>query len=121
MARQEFIDQLKTLGHQPQDRGEGRICFEFVIPVGKFIGQTILLGLVVGDDFPLTPPPGINVSPYLLPINTTSRNHPEGGINATSPFGEGWQYWSRPFPDWANTDRTVRTYMAYVRHLFETQ
>lgn len=120
MAQQDFIDQLKALGYQLQARNDGRIAFDYMIPVGKFMDTKISLGLEAPGDFPLTPPPGIHVSPHLLPLNTTSNHHPEGGIN-TSPFGEGWQYWSRPFPNWAGSDRTVRTYMAHVRHLFGTQ
>lgn len=121
MARQDFIDQLKALGYVPEDRGENRVCFPYTIPVGKFLDTKIMLGFVVGEDFPATPPGGLHVSPHLLPFNTSSNVHPMGGIHNNSPFGADWQYWSRPFPGWANTDRTVRTYMAHIRHLFETQ
>jgi hypothetical protein len=120
MARQDFIDQLKALGYSPEDLGNNRVCFPYTIPVGKFIGQQIKLGFVVGEDFPANPPGGLHVSPHLLPING-SGTHPSGGIHDNQEFGAGWQYWSRPFPAWANTDRTVRTYMAHIRHLFETQ
>lgn len=121
MARQDFVDQLKALGYQPQELGENRLCFEYTIPVGKFIGQNIRLGLVVGDDFPATPPGGLHISPHLLPLNGNGGVlHPAGGIHA-SPFGSDWQYWSRPCPDWPKTDRTVRVYMAYIRRLLETQ
>lgn len=121
MARQDFINQLRDLGFSPEDRGENRVCFEYEIPVGKFIGTKIMLGFVVGDDFPATPPGGLHVSPCLLPFNTSSNIHPQGGIHQKTPFGDGWQYWSRPFTAWANTDRSVRIYMAHIRHLFETQ
>jgi hypothetical protein len=121
MVRQNFVDQLKTLGYEPQELGNNRLCFQYIVPVGKLIGRNIRIGLEVGDDFPATPPGGLHVSPHLLPLNTTSGVlHPAGGIH-NSPFGSDWQYWSRPCPDWAKTDRTVRAYMAFVRHLFETQ
>ncbi|MBZ0317912.1 MAG: hypothetical protein K8L91_15935 [Anaerolineae bacterium] len=121
MSRQDFIDQLKTLGYNPEDQGNNRICFEYTIPVGKFIGQTIRLGFVVGDDFPANPPSGPHISPHLLPINTSSNVHPAGGVHDNREFGAGWQYWSRPFNEWAKFDRSVSTYMAHIRHLFETQ
>jgi len=120
MARQDFIDQLKALGYLPEDLGANRVWFPYMIPVGKFFEQEIKLGVVVGEDFPATPPGGIHLSPHLLPINA-SGIHPDGAIHDNREFGSGWQYWSRPFPDWNNTNRTVRTYMAHVRHLFETQ
>lgn len=120
MARQDFIEQLKTLGYVPQDLGNNRIWFSYTIPVGKFIGQQIQLGFVVGDDFPANPPGGPHISPHLLPINAGG-THPSGGIHDNREFGGSWQYWSRPFPSWANTDRSVRIYMAHIRHLFETQ
>ena len=48
MARQDFIDQLKALGFAPEDLGANRVSFPYTIPVGKFIGQQIKLGFVVG-------------------------------------------------------------------------
>ena len=121
MARQDFVDQLKALGFSPEEMGENRICFEYVIPVGKFAGQSVKLGLEVNGDFPANPPGGLHVSPHLLPMNTSSNVHPAGGIHPSKRFGPEWQYWSRPCPDWSKTDRTVRAYMAHIRHLFETQ
>lgn len=120
MARQDFIDQLKTLGFAPEDLGANRVCFPYSIPVGKFIDQQIRLGFVVNEDFPANPPGGLHVSPHLLPINP-SGTHPAGGVHDNREFGAGWQYWSRPFQEWANTDRSVRVYMAHIRNLFATQ
>lgn len=120
MARQDFIDQLKALGFAPEELGSNRVCFYYTIPVGKFIGQQVKLGFVVGEDFPANPPGGLHVCPHLLPINGGGP-HTSGGVHDNREFGIGWQYWSRPFPKWGNTDRTVRTYMAHIRHLFETQ
>lgn len=120
MARQDFIDQLRALGYAAEERGENRIAFPYTIPLGKFADQEISLGFQVGDDFPLNPPSGPHVSPRLLPLNTATNVHPAGGVHE-SPFGPEWEYWSRPFPDWNRTDRTVRTYLAHIRHLFDTQ
>src|SRR5438067_1938763 len=91
------------------------------VQLGKFAGQEVWLGFVVSDDFPATPPTGPHFSPELLPLNTTSRKHPDGGIHPSWQFGAGWQYWSRPFHNWQKSDRTVRAYLAHIRKLFETQ
>ena len=119
MPRQDFIDQLRLEGYEPQELGENRVAFPYRIPLGKFAGQEIRLGFAVNDDFPANPPSGPHVSPRLLPLNSTNV-HPAGGIH-DSPFGGEWEYWSRPFPGWNETDRSVRAYMAHIRHLFHTQ
>jgi|SRR6266446_4984357 len=119
MGRQEFIDQLTVMGYQPEPGENNLVAFHYNIPVGKFRGQEISLGFAVSDDFPLNPPGGPHVSPSLLPLNPTSGSHPTCGIH-NSPFGAEWQYWSRPFQNWAATKRTARVYMAHIRHLFDT-
>jgi hypothetical protein len=119
MARQDFIDQLKALNHQVEDLAENRLAFPYTVPVGRFAGKEIRLGFVVADDFPQNPPSGPHVAPRLLPLQSGGQ-HPSGSIQ-TSPFGEDWEYWSRPFQKWADTDRTVRIYMAFIRLLFDTQ
>ena len=71
---------------------------------------TALIDLIYGH---LSPPP--------LPFHPAQDvPHPVGGVH-TSPFGPDWQYWSRPFHQWGQTDRTAKSYMAFIRHLFETQ
>jgi hypothetical protein len=122
MSGQDFIDQLNELGHQVELLEAKRISFPYIIPVGKFAGKDIRLGFVVQDDFPVNPPAsGPHVSPRLLPINTQSKLHPEGGVHESPQFGGEWEYWSRPHKEWAKTDRSVRSYMAFIRRLFETQ
>jgi hypothetical protein len=121
VGAQDFIQQLKDLGFKVEEKGEGKIAFPYLVPVGKFQGQEITLGFVVPSDFPLTPPSGPHVSPRLLPLNNSSKQHPAGGVHASEPFGSDWEYWSRPFSGWAGTQRTVRDYMAHVRNLFATQ
>jgi hypothetical protein len=118
MARSDFIQGLETLGFVVTDLGEGRISFEYLVEVGSHAGKTIHVGLETGDDFPLNPPAGgIHVSPRLLDIHPGG-DPPFGGVNESPGFGSDWQYWSRPFPEWASTDRTVRQYMSFVRQLF---
>jgi len=33
-------------------------------------------------------------------------------------LGEGWQYWSRPYNGWAQSERNARAYMRHIKHLF---
>jgi hypothetical protein len=121
MARKDFTEQLHTLGYRPEERDGNRIVFRYTVPVGKFVGTEIWLGFVVADDFPLNPPSGPHVSPPLLPLHPgNDMPHPLGGVHP-SDFGPEWQYWSRPFLGWPSTDRSVRAYMAHIRHLLETQ
>jgi hypothetical protein len=63
MARKDFVDGLTALGHEPEDRGDGRIVFRYTIPVGKFAGRELHLGFQVADDFPLNPPGGPHFTP----------------------------------------------------------
>lgn len=119
MARQDFINQLREIGHQVEELGDNRLGFTYVIPVGKRANEEIKLGFQVADDFPATPPSGPHVFPRLLPLDNTKDPHPKGGVHE-SPFGSDWEYWSRPFTQWNTTDHTVRTYMSFIRYLFET-
>jgi len=116
----DFVQALRNLGYEVDDLGNNRVAFKYLIPVGKFLGQEINLGFEVPGDFSLSPPGGPHMSPHLLPINAVAGTHPNCGVHQ-SPFGQSWQYWSRPFPEWPKTDRTVRTYMAHIKHLFDTQ
>jgi hypothetical protein len=118
-AMPEFINQLKSLGFEVQDHGDGKVSIPYVIPTGKFADKSIRLGFQIPNDFNLTPPSGPHITPELLP-RLSGGTHPSGGINE-SPFGPGWQYWSRPMQHWAQTTRTVKDLLAHVRHLFDTQ
>jgi hypothetical protein len=119
MGVSEFIEGLEDLGFQARQLEGNRIEVMYSVPCGSFIGREIRLGFEIPGDFPLTPPSGPHISPHLRPMNPGAPGHPDR--TADSPFGSEWQYWSRPFPNWAGTDRTVKTYMAHVRHLFDTQ
>jgi len=119
MGKPEFAQQLIALGYQVEDLSDDKLCFNYRVPGGKFIDQELKLGFQVPPDFPLTPPSGPHISPRILPLNPNAPNHP--ARVAESVFGGEWEYWSRPFPNWATTDRTGKDYMRYIRHLFETQ
>ncbi len=120
MAKADFIRQLTELGYAVEELEGNKIAFPYEIPAGRFEGQKIKLGFDVPPDFPLSPPSGPHLTPHLLPINEGAPAHPARVHR--SPFGDDWQYWSRPFRHkWAETNRTVKEYMRYIRHLFETQ
>jgi hypothetical protein len=120
MGKQDFINQLQAIGHNVEDLGGNRLAFTYVIPVGNKVNEEIKLGFEVADDFPINPPSGPHVYPRILPINTVGEPHPKGGVHESPNFGSDWEYWSRPFPNWSSTDRSVKTYMSFVRYLLET-
>ena len=120
MAAQDFVNQLRQLGHLVAELGAGRISFPYVVESGKFVDQPVELGFVLSGDFPVNPPSCLRVSPRLLPI-ASGGSHPAGAVQVCDDFGPNWEYWSRPLSHWAKTDRTARAVMAHVRHLFDTQ
>ena len=120
MARVDFTNELQALGYQVQDHGDGKISFPYTVPCGKFADQEIRLGFVVPEDFNLSSPSGPHITPKLLPRKTDGDKHPHDGVH-DSPFGDEWQYWSRPMHHWAKTGRTVKEVLAHMRRLFDTQ
>ena len=119
MGRQKFMDEVAALGHAPENLGDGRICFGFHVSVGPRAGRDVRLGFVIGEDYPLNPPGGPHFSPLLMPMNPTGGAHPHAGIHP-SPFGDGWQYWSRPMHHWARTGRRASDVLAHVHQLLAT-
>jgi hypothetical protein len=121
MAARDFVEQLRALGYNPREPAAGLVEIDHQIPVGPRTGERIRLAFAIPPDFPLQPPSGPCVSPPLLPLHPDqSVGHPIGGVHPAPQLDENWQYWSRPFPGWQQTDRTVRAYMAHIRHLFAT-
>lgn len=117
MAAADFIQQLRDLGYDVQiSRAPSTIVFDYSIPVGPWLGERVRVGLIVPDD-PLQAPSGPYVTPRLLPING-SGEHPHGAIHEAPDWGPEWEYWSRPFSAWLQTDRTAAAYMAHLRLLF---
>ena len=114
-----FVAELQNLGFAVQQGADGQVTFDYEVDMGKQAGRKVIIGVAVPPNFPLSPPSGIHVSPHVHRIQPTGQ-HPTGGINA-SPFGAGFQYWSRPFNDWGNTRRRVADYIAFVRQLWATQ
>lgn len=102
-----FVVGLAAMGLEIERRDDFAL-FEYDIPVGGRIGETVHIGLQLPGDLPATPPPGPHVKPRL--------GHPGGSVNP-SPLGPEWEYWSRPFPGWPQSPRTAAAYMAHLRAL----
>ena len=115
-GKAEFIRQLTGLGFEVGDHDGDRVSFDWVVPCGRYRGQDLRLGFEVPGDFPRTPPHGPHFTPALFPVDTTTDKHPDR-VHA-SAFGADWRQWSRPYESWEITDRSVATYLAYVKALF---
>ena len=113
----ELKQQLEDLRYVVTLNGDTFLSFKYTIPVGRFRDKEIELGFE-SPQFPLIPPPGLIIKPYLLPIAGGSI-HPNGGIHLRKFPSADWQYWSRPFPNWDNSEKNAKTYMAFVRTLFD--
>lgn len=125
MSVEDFEAQLRKLGFEPELRPNNFVVFDYEVEVGKHIGETIKVGLQVPADWPMSPPSGPFVSPRLLPISggTTGRGRPWDAVHTCDGRGlddpgSVWEYWSRPFTAWPNTDRSVKAYLRHLRTLF---
>jgi hypothetical protein len=125
---QVFMEGLRKLGFQPstiKDRDDC-VVFDYMVESGRFATKQVRLGLIVPPDFPNSTPTGPHVSPCIHPF-ATGGTHPTGGIHQqhSVPFESGaggkWQYWSRPFPGWAQEKKTVSVYMGHIWKLWDSQ
>jgi len=116
-----FIEDLRSLGYVPELRGLDLVVFDYEVEVGPLAGRVFKTGFRVGGDWPMNPPGGPIIAPPFLPFNAESSvGHPYGGVHVNNDLGVAAHYLSRPFKEWAETDRTLSTYMAHIRHLFDT-
>lgn len=128
MGVESFIRGLRELGYDPTTLAErpDHVVIDYIVESGKFMGRMVRHGIIVPVDFPLTAPSGPHVSPHIHPIMSGGQ-HPTGGVHQDQalPFqqslGGEWQYWSRPFPDWATSPKTVPTYMSHIWRLWDSQ
>jgi hypothetical protein len=124
-----FSRGLAALGYRPEPLPSkaDHIVFDYEVESGKFAGTKVRHGFIVPADFPLTPPSGPHVSPHIHPINTNGGPHPTGSVHQShaaafqDALGGVWQYWSRPFPDWAASKKTVAAYMSHIWRLWDSQ
>jgi hypothetical protein len=123
-----FIQGLAGLGYQVASLPEkpDHVVIDYVVESGKFADRKVRHGFIVPGDFPLTAPSGPHVSPHIHPIKTDGQ-HPTGAVHQShaAPFqgalGGEWQYWSRPFPGWAQSRKTVASYMSHIWKLWDSQ
>ena len=125
-----FMGGLCVLGYEPKClmNCSDHVFFDYFVEIGRFAGRVVRIGLVIPPDFPSIPPGGPHVSPHIQPLHPNNDvPHPLGGVHGSSSTqfeqkaGGSWQYWSRPFVNWAQSKRTVSAYMAHIWRLWETQ
>lgn len=109
--------ELAEMGYDSYRPCPDIVAFKFVVPHGRFKGEEVEIALHA-PQFPRVAPHGPFIKPHLLPIGRGGA-HPNGGIHRRSKPGPEWQLWSRPMNDWASTDKTIRTYLAFIRTLFD--
>ncbi len=114
----ELQRQLTELGLQPEILNNVYVAFKFKVPHGRFRGQEIEIALEA-PQFPLNPPSGPYIKPHLMPFTGGGGVHPTGGIHQRNLPTEEWQYWSRPFSNWNNSEKNAKEYLAFIRTLFD--
>lgn len=88
---------------------------DFQVPIGRFAGRVIDLGLQATPDFPLTVASAIHVrsDPHLFDVSDTIK----GKRNITnSSLGPEWRYWSHNL-GWADP-KTARRLISKVNKVF---
>lgn len=115
MAKIDFISELNALGYEAHEESNGMVVFNYTIPVGKNIGKILNVGFQIGEDFPMNCPHGPHFESGII----EGWFEPKENIHA-SPLGDGWRHWSRPFPDWNRTQRTVKVYFAHIRNVLNS-
>lgn len=124
MGRDGFIAGLRNLGFNVEvlDPDGARIALDYPVESGRFAGRTVRIGLEVPADFPATVPGGPHVNPMIHGGQSVGSSHPTSNIQPSPTFGSGWEYWSRPFPNWqAEPRKTVARYMAHIWLLWDSQ
>lgn len=114
----ELQRQLSELGYMPSIIDNRFVVFNFRVPLGKFKDRKIEIALEA-PQFPLNPPSGPYIKPHLMPISGGGGVHPNGGIHQRNLPSQEFQYWSRPFPNWNNSEKNAKEYLAFIRTLFD--
>ncbi len=117
-----FAQELVGAGYSVE-RVVDFVVFTYEVDIGPIDGQQMRIALQPVDH-PRTPPSGPFVSPRLLPLRPDSSPAPYGGVHDAHSRGfpdpQGiWEYWSRPFNEWAEHGRTAKSYLdVHLRRLF---
>jgi hypothetical protein len=124
MGNDVIQQQLSSLGYEsviyeadPQYPG-GFVSFKFIVPLGRFRGKEIEVA-VNAPQFPMIPPSGPYIKPHILPLNPSGSLHPFDCIHDRKVPTPDYQYWSRPFNNWTDSNQDMKTYIAFLRTLFD--
>lgn len=112
MGPQQLIEDLRAAGYDPAPEtanGVEFVTFGYRVPVGSHAGDEVQVSLQA-PDWPLNPPGGPHITPRI--------QHPGDNVHHASPMGPNSIYWSRPYPRWADTNRSIEDYLAHLRTLF---
>lgn len=119
----QLVDELEALGYEVEVT-DPFVIIDYTIDIGPLDGTEIRLGLD-GSGHPYSPPSGPFISPWLLPLRPDGSPSPRGGVhdargrNFPLAADGTWQYWSRPFNEWAQHGRTAAAYLdVHMRRLF---
>ena len=116
--------QLAELGYQPVVLSDANgnpsefVGFKFVIPLGRFRNTEVEIALNA-PQFPSIPPTGPYIKPHILPITGGGGEHPFGGIHQFNLPTPEFQYWSRPCSNWSDAEKHVKSYLSFLRTLFD--
>jgi hypothetical protein len=116
-----LISELSALGYNAElvkgsDNNTFAVIPNFEVPLGKFAGRIIRLGILATADFPRTVGSSIHVlaSPQLLDFGDSVPNV----RNITnSALGPDWRYWSNNFA-WTE-GKTTRRLLSQINGVFE--
>ena len=117
LGTSELKSQIEAMGVKTEIMNEDYVCFQYKIPHGRFKEQIIEIALNA-PQFPLIPPSGPYIKPHLLPFENGG-SHPSGGIHQRNLPTSEFQYWSRPFANWDKSNKDIKTYLAFIRTLFD--
>lgn len=112
--------QLHELGLETWSPAPGFIAFKYTVPHGRFRDREVSIALQALQ-FPAIPPSGIHVSPHIMPNTGGGGKHPDGGIHDRKQPTAEFQYWSRPFPEWNNSNKHAKDYIGFINTLFDFQ
>ena len=112
---------LMNMGYEVEkiaasDGNKFTVIHNFKVPLGRFAGRVIDLGILAMPDFPQSIGSSIHVNadPQLFDYSDTTPNI----RNITkSALGDEWRYWSKRF-DWSK-DKTTRRLMSLIHGVFE--
>lgn len=115
-----FLQDLSELGYVPEKVVTANTNFavirDFEVPVGRFQGRIIDLGIPVPNDYPrlLGCSLQIKSTPHLLEYSDSISNIRNIIV---SPLGQEWRYWSFRFE--ASPENTMQNLIYQIHGIFQ--